>query len=163
MPFIELTTQIHAPIERVFDLSRSIDAHMASTAGTNERAIGGRTTGLIEAGESVTWEATHFGILQQFTVEITAMQRPVMFQDRMVRGAFASMNHTHQYEQTSAGTVMKDEFHFTAPLGILGRIAERLFLTRYMKHFLSRRAQALKQLAESDEWKRYLPEPPQFE
>ena len=47
---IRLETQIDAPQERVFDLARSIDAHLASTEGTRERAIGGRTSGLIEMG-----------------------------------------------------------------------------------------------------------------
>ena len=157
MPLIELTTRIHAPLERVFDLARSIDAHMVSAEGTNERAIAGRTTGLIEAGESVTWEAKHLGITQQFTVEITAMERPVFFEDRMARGAFASMRHAHHFKQEGEGTLMIDEFHFTAPMGLFGRIAERLFLTRYMKKFLLQRNLVLKNLAQSEKWKQYLP------
>lgn len=54
MPLIELETHIAAPIERVFDLARSIEAHMASTEGSNERAVDGRATGLIGYGEVVT-------------------------------------------------------------------------------------------------------------
>ena len=57
---IELETRINAPIERVFDLSRSIDAHLDSTSSTGERAIAGTTTGLIGLGETVTWSAVHF-------------------------------------------------------------------------------------------------------
>ena len=64
MPVIELTTYIEAPIERVFDLARSVDAHTASTSQSKERAVAGRTSGLIEQDETVTWEATHFGIKQ---------------------------------------------------------------------------------------------------
>ena len=156
MPLIELTTLIHAPIERVFDLSRSIDAHTSSSTDTGERAVAGRTAGLIEAGESVTWEARHFGIKQRLTVEIFAMERPRFFKDRMISGAFSTMHHTHRFEQNSEGTTLIDEFHFTAPLGLLGRMAEWLFLTRYMKNFLIERNRVLKQLAETDEWRRYL-------
>ncbi len=156
MACIYIETRINAPIARVFDLARSIDAHMASTGDTNERAVAGRTTGLIEAGESVTWEAKHFGVTQRLTVRITDMERPFLLADEMVSGAFSSMQHTHRFSQDNAGTLMKDEFHFTAPLGILGRIAERLFLTRYMKNFLTQRSLVLKQLAESDEWQRFL-------
>lgn len=157
MPLITIETWIAAPIERVFDLARSIDAHMLSTDGTEERAIAGRTSGLIECGESVTWEARHFGIKQQMTVKIVSMQRPIFFADEMVRGAFASMSHAHRFAEKSGGTLMSDEFHFTAPMGILGRIAERLFLTRYMRNFLIKRSVCLKQLAESDEGKKFLP------
>jgi len=157
MPQIDLETFIHAPVKRVFDLARSIDAHMASTHGTGERAIAGRTSGLIEVGEAVTWEATHFGIRQRLTVRITEMDRPHSFSDEMISGAFASMHHRHLFFPESAGTRMRDEFHFTAPLGVLGRIAEHCFLTRYMKRFLTERNRVLKQMAESDEWRHFVP------
>jgi ligand-binding SRPBCC domain-containing protein len=157
MPMIQLDTRIEAPRERVFDLARSIDAHMASTEGTHERAIGGRTSGLIEMGETVTWEARHFGVRQRLTVSVTSMDRPHVFSDEMVSGAFALMKHTHRFLPDGTGTVMRDEFHFSAPLGFLGRIVEWLFLTRYMTGFLRARSQALKKIAESHDWKRYLP------
>jgi len=157
MPLIELETKIDAPQERVFDLARSINAHLAGAHRTSERAIAGRTSGLIDLDETVTWQARHLGITQHLTVRVTAMDRPHSFADEMVRGAFASMRHTHRFRPCDAGTIMHDEFHFTAPLGILGRIAERAFLTRYMRRFLEQRALALKTLAESGEWQRFLP------
>jgi hypothetical protein len=64
---IDLTTIINAPIEICFDLSRSIDLHQQSTQQTHEKAIAGRTTGLIELNEFVTWQATHFLITQKLT------------------------------------------------------------------------------------------------
>ena len=76
MPIILLETNITAPVERVFDLARNIDAHTSTTAGTGERAVDGRTSGLIEAGETVTWEAKHLGVRQRLTSKITAMERP---------------------------------------------------------------------------------------
>ena len=158
MPRIEIETWIDAPVGRVFDLARSIDAHVASTVGTGERAIAGRTSGLIEAGETVTWEARHFGIRQKFEVKITTCERPLLFADVMVRGAFSSMRHIHRFEERGGRTRMHDEFHYTGPLGILGRVTERLFLTRYMRRFLVRRANILKRLAETDEWRHFLPE-----
>jgi len=158
MPFIEFETQIAAPIERVFDLARSIDAHMASTESSNEKAVAGRTSGLIEDGETVTWEAKHFGIKQRLSVRVTSFERPYVFGDKMISGAFSSMSHTHRFTTSGEGTVMKDEFHFTAPLGFLGRIAEGLFLTAYMRRFLVQRASELKKMAESQGWQRYLPD-----
>lgn len=156
MPLIEIETQIAAPIERVFDLARSIDAHVASAEGSNERAVTGRTSGLIEDGETVTWEARHFGLKQRLSVRVTKFDRPHVFGDEMVSGAFASMHHTHRFTSFGDGTVMEDEFHFTTPLGFLGRIAEGLFLTSYMTRFLTKRAAELKTMAESEEWRLYL-------
>lgn len=156
MPLIELQTKICAPIERVFDLARSIDAHTNGAENTGERAIAGRTTGLIDLGETVTWEARHFRVRQQLTVRITEFDRPQMFADEMVSGAFKSMQHRHSFSMDGVVTTMDDRFEFAAPLGILGWIAERLFLTRYMTRFLETRNLALKRIAESDEWQRFL-------
>ena len=51
---------------------------------------------------------------------------------------------------------MVDRFEFESPLGILGRIVDRLFLCAYMRRFLVRRNQVLKQMAESDAWRKFL-------
>ncbi|MEO6654611.1 MAG: hypothetical protein ABIO36_00865 [Pyrinomonadaceae bacterium] len=62
MPVINLETKINAPIERVFDLARSLDLHQRSMVHTQERAVGGVISGLIDLGQTVTWKAIHFGI-----------------------------------------------------------------------------------------------------
>jgi len=53
---------------------------------------------------------------------------------------------------------MKDRFEFESPFGILGALVDSLFLSAYMRRFLVRRNQILKQLAETGDWKRYLSE-----
>ena len=156
MPVIELTTGIAAPIGRVFDLARSIDLHTDSTAGTGERAVGGVTSGLIGPGQEVTWRARHFGVWQSLTVRVTAFERPVHFANAMLRGAFRRMEHHHWFEPSAGGTIMRDVFTFESPLGILGRIADFLFLARYMRSFLIARNRVIKAAAESGAWERYL-------
>jgi ligand-binding SRPBCC domain-containing protein len=156
MPTITLTTTVRAPRERVFDLARSIDAHQDSTSGTHERAVAGVTAGLIGMGDEVTWEARHFGVRQRLAVRITAFDRPARFQDAMISGAFKRMVHDHEFAEHAGGTVMRDRFAFQSPLGPLGALADRLFLTAYLRRFLIRRNQVLKRLAESAEWRRYL-------
>ncbi len=91
MPKILLETHIKAPINRVFDLARSIDLHEKSTSQTKEKAIAGKTSGLLGLGETVTWRAKHLGIYQTLTVEMIACQRPHSFTDKMIQGAFKSM------------------------------------------------------------------------
>ena len=153
---IEAETFIAAPRERVFDLSRSIDLHQRSTERTREQAVGGRTSGLIELGESVTWRARHLGVTQHLTSRISGYDRPRWFRDEMVRGAFAWMEHDHWFDAVEGGTLLRDGFRFAAPLGPLGRIAEALVLRRYMARFLAARNAVIKEVAESDEWRRYL-------
>ena len=153
---IVLETRIKAPIERVFDLSRSIDAHLDSASSTGERAVAGTTTGLIGLGETVTWSAVHFGFRQRLTVEIVEYDRPHSFADQMLSGAFKSMHHRHTFEAHQDETVMRDHFAFEAPLGVLGTIAEKLVLESYMRRFLETRNARLKALAEGDDWARFL-------
>lgn len=157
MPVIELSTVILAPRERVFDLARSIDAHQESATGTGERAVAGVTSGLIGMGGEVTWEARHLAVKQRLSVRITAFERPRYFQDVMLSGAFSRMIHDHTFEEHPEGTLMKDRFEFASPLGILGKIADRVFLTAYMRRFLIQRNAVLKRLAETDAWRRYVP------
>lgn len=156
MPVIELATSIAAPIERVFDLARSIDLHTESTARTGERAIAGITSGLIGLGQEVTWRARHFGIWQSLTVRITEFEPPTHFADVMLRGAFRRMEHHHYFERSSEGTVMRDLFSYESPLGILGRIVEFLFLDRYMESLLLERNRVIKAAAESGTWAQYI-------
>jgi ligand-binding SRPBCC domain-containing protein len=156
MPVIELATSIAAPIERVFDLSRSVDLHMKSTAHTGERAIAGTTSGLIGLGEEVTWHARHFGIWQSLTVRIIEFEPPTHFADVMLHGAFRRMEHHHYFEESSEGTAMRDLFSYESPLGIIGRLAQFLFLDRYMRSLLVERNRIIKATAESDTWVQYI-------
>lgn len=156
MAIIELVTVIDAPIDRVFDLARSIDLHTTSTSKTGERAVAGVTSGLIGAGDQVTWRARHFGVWQSLTVQVDVFEPPTHFSDRMLRGAFHKMEHHHYFAASSAGTTMRDVFEFRSPLGILGRAVDTLVLRRYMRSFLVERNRVIKAAAESDAWRNYL-------
>jgi ligand-binding SRPBCC domain-containing protein len=148
MPTIRLTTLIRAPREVCFDLARSVDAHVASTTGTGERAVAGITQGLLTLGDEVTWEATHFGMRQRLRVRITELEPPRRFTDEMVQGAFRSLRHVHEFEATGEGTRMSDAFDYRLPLGALGWLADALAVRRHMTRFLVRRNATLKALAE---------------
>lgn len=149
-------TLIAAPIERVFDLARSIDLHTDSASKTNERAVAGVTTGLIGLGQEVTWQGRHFGMLQSLTVKITAFNRPSFFADQMIKGAFRRFEHRHHFAETDGATRMLDELDFQSPFGPIGSLTDRLILNQYMRSFLIERNRILKQVAEGDGWQRYL-------
>jgi len=153
MPVIKLETEIKAGQEIVFDLSRSIDLHKVSTEQTNEEAIAGVTAGLIELGETVTWRAKHFGIYQTLTSKITEYDYPSYFADEMVEGAFKRFKHEHILTTKNYGTLLIDIFDYESPFGILGKIADVLFLENYMTNFLKKRNDTIKEFAESERWK----------
>nr|WP_321223744.1 SRPBCC family protein [uncultured Psychroserpens sp.] len=149
MAIIKIKTHISADIQTCFDLSRNIDFHKISMEQSNEKAIAGKTSGLIGLGEWVTWEAKHFGIKQQLTSKITEYESPNKFVDEQVKGAFKSFRHEHVFiSEERNKTLMIDIFRFESPFGIFGKITNQLFLKRYMTNLLTTRNKFLKQKAE---------------
>ena len=156
MPIIRISTKIKAPKKICFDLSRSIDLHQVSMQQTNEKAIAGRTSGLIKLGEEVTWQATHFGIQQKLTAKITRFEFPNSFRDEMVKGAFKKFTHNHIFLEKKGETEMLDVFDFESPFGWFGKIFNQLILEEYMTQLLIKRNQIIKEIAESGKWEEIL-------
>jgi ligand-binding SRPBCC domain-containing protein len=156
MPTIHIETTIKADIQIVFDLARSVDLHKISTAHTNEEAIAGRTSGLVELNDQITWRAKHLGVRQKLTSLITALEKPTYFEDVMVKGAFKRFNHEHFFSEKNGVVIMEDIFDYEAPLGILGKLADVFFLKKYMTDFLGKRNQIIKEFAESERWREVL-------
>jgi ligand-binding SRPBCC domain-containing protein len=144
----ELACDISAPREVVFDLSLDVDAHLTSIGRSRERAIAGVTTGRLRLGEEVTWRASHFGIPFTMTSRVAELERPSRFVDEQVRGPFRSFHHEHRFEASGGGTRMNDRICFDAPLGVIGRVVERLVLARYLRHLIAIRNEYLKAEAE---------------
>jgi hypothetical protein len=156
---LEEITIINAPIDRCFDLARSVEIHLLGNIHCGEQAlaIGGITSGLPELSQRVTWRAKHFGVWQNLTSEYTAMQPSTYFQATMVKGIFRSMQADHYFRTLPSGaTEMKDDFRVAAPFPILGPLAEALFLRRYMLMLLRERNAVIKQTAESNDCHQYL-------
>ncbi len=148
MPEIQFKTIIKADIETVFDLARDIDLHQKSASQTNETAVAGKTSGLIEEGESVTWRAKHLGFYQTHTSKIIEMKKPQKFTDIMLKGTFKSFRHQHIFKKEGENTIMIDILEFESPFGVIGKIFNFIFLKNYMKNFLLKRNVVLKTIAE---------------
>jgi len=155
---LTLTTIITADINVCFDLSRSIDLHKISTKHTNEKAIAGVVKGLINYKEFVTWEAVHFGVKQKLSTKITAFEKPSFFKDEQISGPFSELGHEHHFEQLGDEVKMTDVFRFKAPFGVIGRLAEVIFLKRYMSKLLIKRNEVIKDYAETNKWKEVISE-----
>ncbi|MFE4813746.1 cell division protein [Peribacillus simplex] len=149
MPVIVYQQFIKAPVDLCFDIKRSVDIHTKTTAKTKEVAVDGVTEGLLDEGDTVTWEAIHFGIKQRLKAQVTLMEKPNKFVDIMVKGALHSFVHTHQFIEESGGTIMIDKFQYKSPFGPIGVLADKLFLEKYMREFIISRAKALKKIAEN--------------
>lgn len=156
MPLLHLTTFIAAPQERVFDLSRSIDLHQYSMTPNKEKVIDGKRSGLLNLGDSVTWSAKHLLKQRTLTTVIKEMQRPTYFADEQVAGDFVSMKHEHYFKVIENGTIMIDQFHYTAPHHQLGKFLNWIFLEKYMLQLLEKRNAVIRKMAESNQWEQFL-------
>lgn len=156
MPTIHLTTFIAAPVNRVFDLARSIEVHKHSMNKHQEEAVAGTRYGLIEKNESVTWKAKHLFKTRFFRSEITEMKKPESFTDEQVKGDFKMLKHVHHFKPCENGTIMIDLVDFEAPYGSFGSIFTKLYLSSYIKKLIEHRNTTIKDLAETDKWRKFL-------
>ncbi|MEO6961592.1 MAG: hypothetical protein ABIY90_06475 [Puia sp.] len=88
----------------------------------NEKA-GGRTSGLIQLGETVKWKTTHFNLNFAIIIKIVELIRPYHYTDEMIKDPFKQFRHQHIFEKTFDGTLMTDRLDFKSPLGILRHLS----------------------------------------
>jgi ligand-binding SRPBCC domain-containing protein len=148
MTTIHLITVIKAPIETVYNNSRNITVYIETASKTNEKAIAGVTSGLIELNETVTWQGIHFGLKLQHQSKITKMQFPNNFTDEMVKGCFKSFKHEHTFTHKNGITIMEDKLMYATPFGIFGKLFDQISLKKHLTKFLLVRNQSLKKLSE---------------
>jgi ligand-binding SRPBCC domain-containing protein len=136
----ERRTTLPTTPERAFDVSLDVDLHLESFKDSEESIFGGMTSGEMALGDTVTWRARHFGIWWTMTSTITEYERPHRFVDEQKKGPFKSFRHVHVFEASDDGsTLMIDSVEFAAPLGVLGRIAEKVALERYLPNLIELR------------------------
>ncbi|MEU0375427.1 SRPBCC family protein [Streptomyces sp. NPDC006283] len=137
MQHFEVVTAVAASPDQVFAVCLDVEAHTRSMADSSERAVGGKTRGELALGDTVTFQARHFGLTWRLKARITSYDRPRCFVDEQESGPFKRWRHAHHFEPDGAGgTIMRDVIHFASPLGPFGRIVDRLLLRWYMPHLI---------------------------
>ncbi|SEP97516.1 SRPBCC family protein [Flavobacterium urocaniciphilum] len=148
MTTIKTITIYNAPIEKVFNVNRDIDIHQQSATQTNEKAIAGTTSGLINKNETVTWKGKHFGVYITHQSIISEMIFPTYFIDEQLKGHFKSFKHQHFFEQKENHVEVTDIVEYETPFGIFGKIFDAILLKNYLQKFILQRNAFLKKLVE---------------
>ena len=68
-------------------------------------------------GQTVTWQARHFGLPFRMTSKITEYERPTHFVDEQVSGPFAFWWHEHRFEEQHGHSLMTDLVRDLVPFG----------------------------------------------
>jgi ligand-binding SRPBCC domain-containing protein len=76
----------------------------------------------------------------------------------LIKNKFKKIRHQHYFKDHPQGTLMIDDFYYESPLGLLGKIADFLFLKKYLTTLLEKRNSTIKRFAESNQWKGLLKE-----
>jgi len=149
MARFRVETELLGSADACFELSLSVDAHTASMKGSSERAVAG-ASGTMALGDTVTWQARHFGVRFRMTSAITAYEHPSRFVDEQVHGPFHRWWHEHTFiPQEQERTLMIDSVEYEPPFGPVGAIVDRAFLGRYMRQLIQARNTWLKHTLEA--------------
>ena len=163
------STIIHAPIERCFLLSTSIELVQRTLGLRPVPAESRRSAGLITAGDQLVWRGWKFGLPQLHETLITGFDEPRFFQDTMGRGRFAHFQHDHhftaiQHPVQGSGdrpvTRLTDEVRFTMPLGWAGALIGRWVMVPHVRGLVRRRFALLNRIAAGDAWRQFLADRP---
>jgi ligand-binding SRPBCC domain-containing protein len=148
---IRLTTWVNAPVELCFSLARSVEFNAAVAS-----AVHGDRTGELHAGDTVDWSGWRWGLRLSHTSRFEVIRPYTYIHETMAAGGFRTYEQELHFAPMDDGTRVRDEVRFTAPMGPLGLVLERVLLRQYVGRLLVERHRWLKQVAESGEWRKYL-------
>ena len=154
---IEEKILVSAPIDRCFDLVRSIDLHEEKSVAIGAVAKAGKTTGLSEIGDNTVWSAKILGIRSSMNVVVTEVSKHSKFCEEMVSGVPKTFSHEYAFRKTEIGLVeVIDKLEFSSRIWLLGELLDALYLSEKMRFLVKTRLEAIRMCAESDEWRKYL-------
>lgn len=148
------TTHVHAPIDRCFLLGTSIKL-VSRTLGLH--ALERNESDLVQPNDQLIWHGWKFGLPQMHETLVTAYDRPHYFQDSMGRGRFKRYQHEHTFTEIDGHTLLHDKIRFSMPFGWAGDVVAKNLIVPYIARLLHFHLQLLKRVAESEEWRKYLP------
>ena len=143
MPRFMLERSIRCTPSQAFAMSLSPAMHVESMAAHGETMIEGPAGDRFAEGDTVTWEARHFGLRFRLTSIVFDIDEPHRFCDRQIRGPFGAFHHEHTFAEHPDGTLMRDTITFRSPFGPLGALVDRLIMTHYLRRLISERNDAL--------------------
>lgn len=157
MPDIHLTTVIHAPKQRVFDLARCVSLHKRHFDTHKIIPSTGKTSGLLEMRDYTMWNGKLGNKKRQFILDIVDMDKSDFYRDEMRKDFFDAFTHDHFFKEIDNGTIMIDQISFHLPHGFLGNMVNKSCAEKYITTYLTERNELIKEYAEGNNWRAILP------
>ncbi len=96
------------------------------------------------AGTVIDYQIRLSRIPLRWRTVIEQWEPGVMFVDAQHRGPYACWWHEHRFRSDGARTIMEDRVYYAPPLGILGWIANRLFVAGQLRGIFAYRGHAIR-------------------
>ena len=108
---------------------------------------GNRADTKMYPGMIITYKVSPlWGIKMNWMTEITHVKEREYFVDEQRFGPYALWHHEHHFKAITGGVLMSDILNYAIPYGIIGRIANRMFVRNQVKKIFDYRTKAIKEL-----------------
>jgi len=86
------------------------------------------------------------GLKMEWVTEITKVNDKKFFIDEQRIGPYKLWHHEHHFEETKDGVLMTDMVFYCLPLGILGKIAHKLFVAKQLEGIFDYREKKIREV-----------------
>lgn len=102
---------------------------------------------IMYAGQIIEYKVKPMmGIQIYWMTEITHVKDRKYFIDEQQFGPYKLWHHQHHFKEIPGGVEMTDIVHYKNPLGLLGRVANNLFISRRLKSIFDYRFRKVEEL-----------------
>jgi ligand-binding SRPBCC domain-containing protein len=98
---------------------------------------------LMKEGAVFEYIVRVMGIQMRWKSLISEYKPPFRFVDEQVKGPYTFWHHTHTFTEVDGGTLIGDEVRYAMPFGIIGRLAQRLAVSRQLEDIFSHRSRVM--------------------
>ena len=139
---------LKADINAVWDfVSRPENLAKITPASMNFRILN-QSSPIMEEGMLITYEISPvLNIKTTWITEITKVTKHKNFIDQQVKGPYRFWHHEHKFQEVSGNLVkMTDVITYIPPFGLLGDIANQLFLKKKLNNIFKHRSIVLNKM-----------------
>ena len=151
---MKFVCDINAPLEKVWAYYDTIDSLFKLTPPDTKARLDGPPVPM-RVGVVYKLKLRRMGIpLPTWHAEIIAYDPPRLFADRQVpgKGPFKAWEHRHSFDALPDNrTRLTDEVTYTPPFGVLGKIADALFIRRDIEKMFAYRHKITRETLEAKE------------
>ncbi len=98
-------------------------------------------------GMMVMYKISPFaGIKMDWVTEITYIKDRQYFIDEQRFGPYALWHHEHHFESQEGGTLMTDILHYKVPYGMIGTLADAIFVNNKVEQIFDFRVKAVEEM-----------------